>query len=254
MKKRFLAIATALACAFGFSACEGDDWKDLIEQTDLAGHVTLYVSNAQEGQMYQDGDSIRFKSAVSNVRFDTVIIDSLHRGYNITAGTLLVGTRDNAITHADEELQPPFLGINLRDTNTGVHRINCPIDKIDFFRYLYETNVESIILSGVNLGTMVGNLFAVAYDSTSYYIGYSGSINITEFGAQNSLVVGTVNVNCIYITNTQLEELVNDEQYYDMDLSDHFPTVTFTGEISSRRADIAAVVNALENDAHLQEE
>lgn len=254
MKKRFLAIATAVICAFGLASCEEDGWKDLIEQTDLAGHATLYVSNAQEGQMYNDGDSIRFKSAVSNVRFDTIIYDSAHAGYNITAGTLLVGTRDNAITHADEELEPPFLGINLRDTNTGVHNIQCPIDKIEFFRYLYETNIESIILSGVDFGPIVGNLFAIAYDEHSFYIGYSGSINVTEFGAENGLVKGTVNVNTIFITDTQLEELVNnEEQYTGVDLSNHFPTATFTGNIESRRANITAVVNALEGDVHIQE-
>ncbi len=253
MKKRVMALATAVICAFGLASCDDESLNNLIEQSDLAGHVTLYVSNAQEGQMYQDGDSIRFKSAVSNVRFDTVFIDSSHVGYDLTVGTLMVGTRDNAITHA-EDLQPPFLGINLRDTNTGVHRISCPIDKIEFFRYLYESNIESVILSGVDFGPIIGNLFAVAYDEHCYYIGYSGAITINEFGVQNSLVTGTVNVNAIFITDTELEELVNhEEDYIGVDLSDHFPTVTFTGEISSRRADIAAVVNALEHDAHIQE-
>lgn len=255
MKKSLLALATAMVCLLGFTACDDDPaaLEELIEQNDLIGHITLTTSNATAGtqssvQAYGNGNTVTFKSAVSNVRFDTIYAADNITISDVTVGTLMVGTKDNAVTHGEEELEPPFIGIHLRDTNTGHHTVSCPVDRIEFFQYLYESNVASLMLSGVNVGGLVGNLFAIVCPNDSYYIGYEGDINITEFGLDGGLVKGSISVKAIYITAAELEQVANNQEYQQgiQNLATHFPNITFSGELSGRRADITAIVNALE--------
>ncbi len=242
MKKRLLAIATAVACMFGFTSCDGiEGLENLIEQTDLIGHMTLTASNAVGTQAYNSGDTLHFKSAVANVKLDTIFLDDQATVGNINVGTLMVGTRDNLITADSADLQPPFLGINLRDTTTGVYQISCPINDIEFFRYLSEQDISALICNGISFDNAVGNLFAIAYDMEHYYIGHSGTVNVTTFGNDGGQVKANVNVNAIYVSDSQLEAIVNGQ----LDVNE-LPTITFSGEVSSRRANISAVINALD--------
>lgn len=240
MKKSVLAIAATLICAFGLTSCDGDmsQLEQIIEQNDLVGHMTLTVSNVNGTQPYINGDTISFKSAVANVKFDTIYLEDGVTISNINLGTLMVGTRNNVVT--SEEMQPPYLGVNLRDTNLGDHNISCPIDNLQFFRYLSETEVESLILSGIAFQG-VGHLFAIATDEQHYYIGHSGSITVNSFEAEPGLIKANVDVNAIYVSNVQLEAIANGQMS-----SNDLPTAHFSGEISGRRANIAVIVDALE--------
>lgn len=241
MKKTFLAIATAVACMIGFTACDDPAALErLVEQTDLAGHMTLTTSNANGVQAYASGDTLSFKSAIANVKFDTIYLDDHITITDIDAGTLIVGTRDNLITADSADLQPPYLGINLRDTTTGTYQIACPIDNIEFFRYLSTQSVALLICSGITFEDNIGNLFAIACDEEHYYIGTSGTITVTDFGAAGGQVKASVNVNAIYVTDSQIEAIANGQME-----ATNLPTITFSGEVSSRRANIEAVVNAL---------
>ncbi|MBP5341043.1 MAG: hypothetical protein J6Y52_01615 [Bacteroidales bacterium] len=239
MKKRVLAIAAALICAFALTSCDGDtsQLEQLIEQNDLVGHMTLTVSNVNGAQPYINGDTVRFKSAVANVKLDTIYLENGTIS-NINMGILMVGTRDNVVTA--DELQPPYLGVNLRDTNLGVHNISCPIDNLQFYRYLSETEVETLILGGIVFNG-VGHLFAIATDEEHYYIGHSGTVTVTDFEAEPGLIKAAVSVDAIYVSKVQLEAIANGQMS-----STDLPTAHFTGEISGRRANISVIVSALD--------
>ena len=246
MKKRVLAIATAVICALGFTACDGDvsQLEQIIEQNDLVGHITLTVSNVNGAGYYQNGDTVRFKSAVANVKFDTIYMADSVTISNINVGTLMIGTRDNVVTA--DEMQPPYLGINLRDTELGIHNISCPIDNIQFFRYLSETELETLILSGIAFNG-VGHLFAIATDEEHYYIGHAGRVTVTDFEEEPGLIKAAVEVDAIYVTKAQLEAIANNQMS-----STDLPTAHFSGEVSGRRANISVIVSALESQEENQ--
>ena len=244
MKKRVLAIATALICALGFTACEeGSDTQlleQIIEQNDLVGHITLTINDVSGVQPYVNGDTIRFKSAVANVKIDTIYMEDGTTINSLEAGILMMGTRDNVVTA--EQIEAPYLGINLRDTVTGPHTISCPIDNIQFFQYLSETDLEELILSGIAFQG-VGNLFAIAQNDDHYYIGYSGTIDVSERGSKDGDAIKCdVNVNTLYVSETQLDDLANNR----ISVND-VPKARFTGEVSSRRANMTVIINALES-------
>lgn len=236
MKKRLLVIATTVAFAFSFTACDEAGLEDIINNSDIVGHITLYTSQAGGNQAYGNGDTLNFKSAVCNVKLDTL-------GATIEAGTLLVGTTDNILTTEENaNITYPLVGINLRGDTTGRYTVSAPVDQLDFFRQLDSSDVMSMLVNGVDLGDYVGNIFMVAASEHAYYIGYEGTVQITEFGNEGALVKGNVtNVKCIYVLESQLEQLANGTLSYGT-----LPTIFFNGDVSSRRTNIEAVIAALD--------
>lgn len=244
MKKRFFAIATAVAFALSFTACDGEEGlAELIESTNLTGHITLYTSNPSGAQQWGANDTLTFKSAVTNVKFDTIQAFDTTIAAHIDAGTVMIATTDNVLTSGNNaNITFPLAGINLRGNTATTYTISCPIDDIEFFRQFDTTGVMQMITSGIDLGGQVGNLFAVAVDSNHFYLGYEGSVVISSFGEEGSLVEGTVNnVRAIYVTDSQIEQLANGTLS-----SADLPTITFNGVISSRRTNIEALISALD--------
>lgn len=248
MKKRLFTIATAVACMMGFASCDMD-LEDLLndEELNLTGHITLYSSNPTAGELgnvqeYGNGDTLRFKSAACNLTEATPGFET---------GTMIVATHDNLITNNNEaNLSFPLAGINLRGTSAQNYTVNCPVHDFGFFEYLSNTDVNLLITQGIMYSNYLGSLFAIAVDSNSYYLGYQGNINITSFGEDGDLVEGTVNINALYVTKDEVERIANDPDYRSTisDISTHFPSITFTGEISSRRVPIQMVIDALEEN------
>lgn len=245
MKKSILALAVAAMCAFSFSACEG------FEDLDLVGHINLTATNPTGGdQAYTDNTTVNYKSAMCNVNVDSVLIESgeLAGTYAVFAGTVMVGTTQTLVSNDIADITYPLCGINLSDTNTGVYEISCPVNDFSFFQFLDTTNVQSLIASTQTVNEVLGNLFAVAVSEEAFYIGFSGSVNVTSYGRNElSRVEGTVNnVEAIYVTVSQIEELVNlPEDQRPTDLASYFPHITFNGSFSSMRADIDSVLEAL---------
>lgn len=228
--------------AFSFTACE--------DGLGLTGSMTLVVSDVEGTQAYVDGDTIKFKSALSNVKLDTLDIIDTNLGidttlYNIDAGTIMVGAVNNITEASFEALTYPLCGINLRGDEAKTYTISSPVEDINFFKYLNTTDVNAIIAEGLQLGEGLGNLFAVAVSEDAFYIGYEGSIKITKFGGDGSTVDGTIdNVKAIYVTVKQIEELAKQDE--SVNLKGYFPSATFNGKISSRRLPLDAVLEALE--------
>lgn len=250
MKKRLTVIATAVACMFGFSACDGN-FIDILEGTDILGHITLYTSNPTNGsQAYNGGDTLRFASAMCNVNVDSVMIEAgeYSGNYDIHIGTVMVGTTDNLITNEVANITYPLCGINVRDTATGTYAISCPINDFGFFEYLDTTNYNSLITTGLTIGNEMGNLFVVAVSEEAFYLGFSGSLTISAYGREGSLVQGSANnVDAIYVTTSQISQIANmsEAERAQINLANYFPHLTFNGEFSCRRANIEAVMQAL---------
>ena len=246
MKKSLLAIAAAAVFAFGFTSCDMN-LEDLLndEELNLTGSITLATANPVNGtQAYGQNDTIRFKSAACNITEATP---------GVEAGTVMVGTHDNLLTsnNSQANLSFPLVGINLRGTSAQNYTVDCPVNDFGFFQYLHDTDVNLLITRGIMYANCIGSLFAVAVDSNSYYIGYNGNINITNYGVEGDVVEGTVNVNALYITRDELEHIYNDPAYRATigNFATHFPSITFTGNIASRRVPIEAVIDALEDNA-----
>ncbi|MBR1784492.1 MAG: hypothetical protein IJ760_03520 [Bacteroidales bacterium] len=246
MKKSILAIAAAAAMALAFTACDPDDTLG------LTGKVTLYASQVEGTQAFADGDTIRFKSALSNVKFDsTVVYDGDSIALDIDAGTLMIGSTKNIVSGNFDDLGFPLMGVNLRGETTGTYKISCPVEDYAFYEYLMTTDWNAMLVDGLVIDDVVGNLFVIAADAEAYYIGYEGEVEITKFGDNGSTVDGTVNnVKAIYITLPQIEELaaMSEEDRANVKLVGYFPTATFNGEIESRRVPIDAVLQALEEE------
>ncbi len=250
MKKRLTVVATAVACLFGFSAC--DDPLSIFDGTDILGHITLYTSNPSNGeQAYNGGDTLNFASAMCNVNVDSVYISAgeYSGSYDVHVGTVMVGTTDNLITNDVANITYPLCGLNVRDTVTGTFPIVCPVTDFGFFEYLDTTDYNSLITTGLSIGNAMGNLFVVAVAEDAYYLGYNGTVTISSYGKEGALVQGTLNnVDAIYVTADQISTIahMSEAERATIDLATYFPHLTFNGEISSRRANIEAVMQALD--------
>lgn len=246
MKKRVLAIAALVAFTFGFVACDGET------NLDLVGHINLMATNPTGGeQAYADSTALNFGSAMCNVNIDSVFIEAGEYSgtYDIHAGTVFVGTTQTLLSNDIANITFPLCGINLRDTIADTYEISCPIDDFSFFEYLDTTNVSSLITTGLAFGEDLGNLFAVAVSEDAYYIGYAGTITIYTYGPEYMRVVGHVNnVDAIYVTGSQIEAIAHmtEAERAAIDLATYFPHITFSGQISSMRANIELVMQALD--------
>ena len=211
MKKRIYTLAMAVACMFGMTSCDGFNWEDLLNGSDLVGHINLVASNPQNGtpEGLTMNDTLHFNSALCNVSTDTFYYED-YTLESIELGTVMVGTYDNLLTSGAANLTFPLVGINLRGAATGTYTVSCPIESFEFIEYLDTTDVNTMIASGLSFGSEMGNLFAVAVSEDAYYIGYSGNVRITQFGEEGSLVKGSVNnVHAIYVTRQQIEMLAD---------------------------------------------
>ncbi len=247
MKKTLSVIAVAVALAFGFSACEGDDLG-------LLGHINLTTSNAIGDQAYTNDQTFEFHSAICNANFSNVAIhiDSLDIDtvLNGNLGAVFVGLTDNLLSADDfNNITYPLCGINLRDTVPGTYNFTYNIDW-SFIESIDTTSLNKLITSGLAVSGSLGNLFAVVADENSFYVAVAGNINITEFGGNGSLVKGSLNnLMCIYVTRAHLETLraMPASQRESLNLLTEFPFLTFNGNMESRRASIETVMQALEN-------
>lgn len=246
MKKTLSVIAIALAMVFGFTACE-DDFG-------LLGSITLTSSNANGDQPYAADQTFEFHSAICNVNFSNyhLLIDSLDVDTTVTGslGAVFVGLTENLLSANDfDNITFPLVGINLRDTVAGEYAFGYPVDWT-LIEMIDTTNMNRMITDGIALSGMLGNLFVVAANETSFYLAVNGNINITSFGRNGELVNGSINdVQCIYITRDHLHNLMalTPEQRLSINFATEFPTITFNGRMESRRASIETVMQALEN-------
>ena len=248
MKKTVFAIAASIALAMGMTACDPSET--------LLGNVQLYATDATGDQAYADGDSISFNTAISNINIDTlnVVADSMGIDttlYNIDAGMVIVGnTGSLGISSSNVDVTFPIFGINLRGNEAKTYSISCPVEDFSFMDYLHDANITSLISSGMKLGDEETNLFLIAVDEESFYIGYEGSVKITKVGGNGGTINGDVkNVKCIYLTINDLKALyeMSEAERANYDLLNHFSKITFNGSISSRRLPLDAVLSQLED-------
>lgn len=247
MKKTLSVIAVAVALAFGFSACDGEDLG-------LLGHITLTTSNAIGDQAYTADSTFEFHSAICNANFSNVAIhiDSLDIDtvLNGSLGAVFVGLTDNLLS-ADEftNITFPLCGINLRDTVPGTYNFTYNIDW-SFVEMIDTTSLNKMITSGLAQAGNLGNLFTVVASENAFYVAVAGNINVTEFGGNGSLVKGSINnLMCIYVTRDHLETLMAmpQSQRESINMLTEFPFITFNGNMESRRASIQTVMQALDN-------
>lgn len=248
MKKTFLFLAAAVACMFGLTSCEGEQ-IDLgqFSGQDVLGHINLVATNVQNGQPLTEGDTIALKSAMCNVsyNFDTVYQgDSVN--VNINGVALFVGTASDIVANGTTEINFPLCGINLNDTVAKTYSVNCPVDDFSALEFVHQENWNGLFLSG---SVDIENVFVLAVSEEDYFLGYQGSIVISEFSAVGGLVKGQINnVRAFYITKAQMEALweMSDAQRAQISPLTYFSTVTLNGEISSRRANMDDVLNSIE--------
>ena len=97
MKKSIIALATAVACLFAFSACSPEDEAQLLNAVNNSGiaeslgSIYLVPSDLQNGTQYVDhfagitaGDTLWFNSAMCDTTFT-------YDAYNVYPGVLFVG-------------------------------------------------------------------------------------------------------------------------------------------------------------------
>lgn len=242
MKKTFMLLAAAVACLIGFTSCDGEeiDLSQFAGQ-DVLGHITLVTSNVQGEQPYASGDSILLKSAMCNAQVEII------NGVTVDAGAVYVGTASDIVAEGSTNINYPLCGINLRQAGTGTFTISCPVNNFSAFEYVRDQNWTGLLLSG---STQLGNVLVLAVDEENYYMAYEGTITITEFNEVGTLVKGQVtNVKAFYITKAQMTALwtMSEEERDAITPADYFTsTITLNGEISSRRANMDDVLDALE--------
>ena len=253
MKRKVFFLAALVASVFSFTAC------DELGGLDLVGHINLTTGTPVAGlpgltQPYEEGMALNFSSAMCNVSIDSVYVEAgdYTGTYEINAGTVFVGTRQDLLVDDIAELTFPLCGINLRDTVVGSYDISLPVDDFSFIDMLDTTNVNSLITSGLSIGDNLGNVFAVAVSEDAFYLGYSGTISISSYGQELHRVQGTVNnVQAVYITLEQIEYLASltAEQRATFDLAAYLPKISFSGDFSTMRTNIDAIVEALNENA-----
>lgn len=245
MKKTLSVIAVAVAMAFGFTACEDD--------LGLLGSITLTTSNANGDQAYAADQTFNFHSAICNVNLSNVHIQYDSLGIDTTVngslGAVFVGTTDNILTAEDfNNITFPLVGINLRDTVVGTYQFSYNVNW-SLIEMIDTTNMNRLICDGITYSGMLGNLFVVAASEQSFYLAIAGNINVTTFGRNGETVDASINnMECIYVTRDHIRNLMalTPEQRMAINPATEFPTLTFDGGMSSRRASIETVMQALE--------
>lgn len=264
MKKKLTVMAFAIACMFAFASCEDNPFTHVNVADGALGEVNLVASNPVAGQlgnqMYADGDSIHFSSALCNVA--TTLEQEIIQGVTVeitVRNTIMVGLeKELTEIQSESDVELPIFGLNLRDTVVGNYPFTCPMHDFGFVTRVKElfsdggkTNWLKLITQGDSL---LGNIFVIAADENGIYLAYDGSLDVTAFAAKNgNKLEGTFNnVKAAYIAFDAVEDLsdmTEAERNAIGDLTLYFPTITFNGELTSRRSDpmMNTVISAIEN-------
>ena len=252
MKKTLLTLVVAALCLPVFTSCDED--LSSILNSDALGTITLTTSQAANGdQLYGNDSTITFKSGLCNVdhRNIQIDVDTLGVDYdttllNVNAGSIYIGVNGVNVMENTANIDWPLFGMNLRDTVVGNYFFFLPVQTFAFLNYLDTSSINSLVATGLTFQSMPFNLFAVAASKDEYYIGYSGSVSITNFGPDGTMIEGTFNnVKAYYVTTTKLREMINlgAEEWNTRTLASELPTITFNGTFTSRRANMTSVIN-----------
>lgn len=202
MKKRLLTLAAIVAGMFTFSGCDPDSLTNVVDDivNDLMGTMSLNVTNTtnpnNQQQRYFTGDSI--------------VVSSMCNAMNGSVPSVLyVGTSSDLltqVTNAEEEftLTFPIVGINLKGDSAhivGEHHLDFPLDSIEF---LLNLNWQNLLTDS----TGEIELFVIACDTASCYIGISGTITVDNFDSVGSTSRGSLqNVLCYYVDEAKVMQL-----------------------------------------------
>lgn len=237
MKKSIIALATAVACLFAFSACSPEDEAQLLNAVNNSGiaeslgSIYLVPSDLQNGTQYVDhfagitaGDTLWFNSAMCDTTFT-------YDAYNVYPGVLFVG--GNIQTSPNIKVNFPMLGINLRDTDHQDYPVSAATGDFSFVFDINENNWEYYLTHN---DIQYGNMMVIALDTFSYYICYGGNIHIDAFSPNGQIVSGRIeNVTAFYVTKNQLIALAALDEGLRNYLYVLLPHATFNGEIQCRR-------------------
>lgn len=252
MKKTVLTLIVAALCLPMFTSCDED--LSSILSSDALGTITLTTSQAANGeQLYGNDSTITFKSGLCNVNhrdihidIDTLGVDYDTTLLNVNAGAIYIGVNGVNVMENTANIDWPLFGMNLRDTVVGTYLIRVPVNTFSFLEYLDTSSINSLVAEGLTFQTLPFNLFAVAANKDSYYIGYYGSVSVNNFGSYGTMIEGTFNnVKAYYITTDKIREMLalTPEQRAATTLADELPSITFNGTFTSRRANMTSVIN-----------
>ena len=252
MKKTLFIIVAAVLCMPMFTSC---DLSDIIDSGAL-GTITLTTSQTANGdQLYADDSTITFKSGLCNINnrdihidIDTLDVDYDTTLMNFSAGTIILGVNGVDVMENTANIDWPLFGMNLRDTTVGTYYFFLPVQTFDFLNFIDTTSINSLVATGLTFQRFPFNLFAVAADKDHFYIGYSGSVNVTTFGSEGSMVEGTFNnVKAYYVTTDKLREMIalGAAEWNNRTLASELPTITFNGSFNSRRVNMTSAINRL---------
>ena len=249
MKKTLFTLVMAALCMPMFTSC---DISDILDSGAL-GTITLTTSQANGDQLYANDSTITFKSGLCNInnRNITIDVDTLGVDYdttllNVNAGTIILGVNGVNVMENTANIDWPLFGLNLRDTVVGNYLIRVPVDDFAFLAFLDTTSINSLVASGLTFQSFPFNLFAVAVDKDHYYIGYDGSVSVTTFGSEGSMVEGTFNnVKAYYLTSDKIRELMalSPAEQAQTTLANELPSITFNGTFTSRRVNMTSAIN-----------
>ena len=253
MKKTFFSLLVAALCLPMFTSC--DDLIDIFN-SDALGTINLTTSQAANGdQLYADDSTITFKAGLCNVNHRNIHIDvdTLGVDYdttllNVNAGAIYIGVNGVNVMENTANIDWPLFGMNLRDTTVGTYYFFLPVQTFAFLNFIDTTSINSLVATGLTFQRFPFNLFAVAADKDHFYIGYSGSVNVTTFGSEGSMVEGTFNnVKAYYVTTDKLREMIalGAAEWNNRTLASELPTITFNGSFNSRRVNMTSAINRL---------
>lgn len=243
MKKISISCIMAVVALFAFSSCDGI-WGDIIDQ--LSGSVTLTIDDPS-GTSYYAREA---NQCVADVTLDCCIGDVLSDTTNIS---LILGSNID-LTVAVKDVPYPFLGIKLADSVAGSYSINSVASNVTYGNLNIEHMVSSVDSNN--------NVFVLAISDTSWYIGESGTVQISEYPQRGYEIQGTIsNVVAYYVTQHTVDTAIAfvdalTERAANADAEAlailqelkpdrFFPTVTISGNINSRRMRLNALAELI---------
>ena len=225
-------MITLLVCTTIFSSCSPEEILDK-----LFGEIQFTVSESTEETAYANNEIVKFKSSLTDMAsLDSNSLNNIYIGATIE------------LTQADAVIAP-YCGFQLVDTVATRYPISLPISIEEFAQF----NAENILTS-----MMDTNVFIMAVNDTSWYVGYDGTIIVEEYPNYGYLATGSFeDIKAFYITKTDVDyikDLVNRSMEGDIEAIDLlatltpnniFPSITLNGSYSSRRANISGLLESL---------
>lgn len=227
--KKFTILGSFIVTALlALTSCEGltfNSGEDLINE--LTGYANVQITRTVgEGT---ETDSMKFSNSICDV-FDFKSVDS-----TLSAGYSTIGIGANVdLSVSNVELSFPFMYYRLNDSTTGAYNF----DTILSMTMLQNFNYESLMdILGNPQG---GNMVMIAENDSCWYITYEGQLVVTEFPSIGHLFKCDLNgAKALYVTQAKIDELTSDIEnmnYTHMTEPDYyFPSVTLSGNITSRR-------------------